>query len=366
MFVLIHLAYGGAEVQVVELAAALRRRGWDARIVALSPPSGLEARADAVGVPHEHLGMPLRSRSPRVVARLIRAVRRLRPDVLHSHTLPANLIARVARPFTGVPVMVTTAHSVHEGGRRRMAAYRLTDRLTDLTTNVSPQGVERYVRIGAVPAHRLRWVRNGVDLARFAPDEGRRAAVRAALGLPDDTFFWLAVGRHFEPKDYPNLFAATARLRRDRPWVLWVVGDGDALEAHRALVASAGQDDRVKLVGRRTDVDDLMKAADGYVLSSAWEGLPIVLLEAAASGLPIVSTDVGGTREIVAVPDGGALVPAKDPAALAAAMEALRSTPAAARAEMGRAGRARALARFGMDAVADEWIALYEGLLARR
>ncbi len=365
-FVIIGLGFGGAEVQVVELAGALKRRGWSPTIVAITPPLGLEKRADELGIPYCDLGLPLRSKSPLLVLRLVRTLRRLRPDLVHSHTLPPNFATRLARLFTRLPVVVTTAHSTIEGGRAKMAFYRLTDRLTDLTTNVSPQAVERFRQVHAAPAGRIRFVPNGIDVTRFAPDPARREAARRSLGAAPDEFLWLAVGRHCLPKDYPNLLAAVRALPDHGAWRLLVAGDGPLFDEHQALVSSLGLGDRVQLLGLRTDVRDLMNAADGYVMSSAWEGLPIVLLEAAASGLPVVATDVGGNREIVRAPEGGWLVPAKDPTALAAAMSAVQGMPTDARHRMGEVGRARVTGTFGMDAVVDQWEALYGELLAKR
>ncbi len=366
VFVLIGLGFGGAEVQVVELASVLKRRGWQPTLVALAPPEGLEVRARALGLEYLDLGLPLRSKSPRLVARLAREIRRLRPDVVHAHTLPANFVARLARPFSRVPVLVTSAHNIDEGGRARMWFYRLTDRLADLTTNVSPQAVERYVRIGAAPADRIVYVRNGIDVDRFAPDPARRARLREELGLAPDEFAWLAIGRHSPQKDYPNLLDAVAALRQREPWRVLVVGDGPLYQETSSGIRERGLSERVRLLGVRQDIPDLLRAADGFVLGSAWEGLPIVLLEAAASGLPIVATDVGGNREIVMDPAGGRLVPARDPRALAEAMASVAGRPAEERHAMGEVQRTRVTREFGMDAVAAQWISIYESLLATR
>ncbi|MEQ1566606.1 MAG: glycosyltransferase, partial [Myxococcota bacterium] len=355
LYVIIALGFGGAEVQVVELAAAMRRRGWDPLLVGLAKPLGLEGRARELGVAFTDLGFTEGSRDPRMIPRLVRVVRRFGPDVLHTHTLPANFVGRAARPLCRVPVMVTSAHNVFEGGRAKMAYYRATDRLTDLTTNVSPEAVERYVKIGAVPsADRIRYVPNGMDLDRFAPDPDVRARTRAELGLTDETFLWLAVGRHMEQKDYPNLLDALVGLR-DRPrWQVAIVGTGPLLDATVAGVRERRLEDRVRVLGLRTDVADLMKAADGYVMSSAWEGLPIVLLEAGASALPLVATDVGGNREVVT--DGaGHLVPPRDAPALARAMREVMDAPQDARRATGARARARVAGSFGMDAVSATW-----------
>lgn len=363
-FVVTHLAYGGAETQVVELAAEMVRRGWGVRVTSLMSADGLTDRLDALGVPWDALNVPRGRWSPRLVTGMLRILRAWRPDVLHTHTLPANFVGRVVKPLARVPVLVTSAHNHTEGGRARMLFYRLTDPVADLTTNCSEAAVERYIRIGASPAHRIRYVPNGIDTDRFAPDEARRAATRSALGLTPDTFAWLAVGRMEEQKDYPNLLAAAARALGPDDRLL-VVGDGVLRPEVERRLAAHGLGDRVRLLGIRTDIPDLMRAADAFVMGSAWEGLPITLLEASASALPIVATDVGGNDQIVR-PGQGFLPPARDAQALADAMRRLRALDPAERGRMGERARAHVADTFGMRAVADRWEAIYDELLAAR
>jgi glycosyltransferase involved in cell wall biosynthesis len=293
---------------------------------------------------------------------VVETYRRFRPDIVHSHTLPANFACRVARAVRPVPVLITSCHNLTEGGAARMAFYRVTDALADVTTNCSVSAVERYVRIGAVPPHRIRYVPNGIDTARFAPGGTVRGRVRAELRLDEDTFVWLAVGRMTEQKDWPNMLDAAARALRagDR---LLIAGTGELERTVRDGIAERGLGKRVAMLGVRTDVADLMRAADAFVLSSAWEGLPVVLLEASACALPIVATRVGGNEQVVRDGETGLLVPAGDPAGLAAAMDRMRERTVAERTAMGSAGRAHVETAYGLDAVMAQWEALYAEFL---
>ena len=356
LYVSTGLGRGGAETQVVALARTFRARGWDVRVVTLIPPAAFADELAAAGVPVVSLGMRRGRPTLGGLLAYVRLVRDWRPDVIHAHMVHANLLTRVLRPLAPAPVVISTAHSVDEGGRFRERLYRLTDPLADLTTNVSRAAVERYVAVGAAPAGRIRFVPNGVDLHRFQPDPERRARVREALGV--DGFLWLTVGRFEPPKDYPNLVSALAALG-DGPWSLAVAGDGPLRSETEALVAARDLTGHVRLLGPRTDVPDLLCAADGFVLASAWEGLPMVLLEAAATGLPIVCTDVGGNGEVVEDGVTGRLVPARDAAALGAAMAALMQTPRDARGAMGAAGAAHVRRAFDLERVADLWSSIY-------
>ncbi|HHO51517.1 MAG TPA: glycosyltransferase [Deltaproteobacteria bacterium] len=364
-YVLTHLAYGGAETQVVELCRHVAGLGWQVSVISLMPPSGLTERLDQLGVPWSHLGVDRGEHSPRIVTGLRRQLSRLAPTVIHSHTLPANFAARAVRPLLRRhPVLVTSAHNVWEGDWKRMLFYRLTDRVADLTTNCSIAAVERYVRIKAAPAHRIRYMPNGIDTDRFRPDPAIRNAKRGELGL-GDAFTWLAVGRMTEQKDWPNVLegARQALGAGDR---LLIVGDGELKGAVEQGIRDRGLEDRVQHLGTRTDIPELMCAADGYLMGSAWEGLPIVLLEASAAGLPIVATDVGGNDQLVRPGQTGWLVQPRDPEALAEGMSSLRELDPSVRARLGAAARDHVSERYSMAAIAARWVAIYEELLAKR
>jgi glycosyltransferase involved in cell wall biosynthesis len=353
------MGMGGADQQILILARAMRARGHDVRIVALAPlgPMGLEAQQEGMQVESLELRKSVTD-IPRIL-RLVRLVRAWRPDVLHSHMVHANVLAGAVRPLTRVPVLIATIHSINDGGPVHMAAYRLTSPQVDRFTIISQLAAERYVAIGAVPAQRLQVVPNAVDTDRFRRLPQARATLRRELGLGDE-FVWLAVGRFEEAKDYPTMIAAFAQLAAARPTSqLLLVGKGSLQENVEALLRANGLEQRVRFLGVRRDVPELMSAADGYVLSSAWEGMPVVLLEAAAVELPVVATQVGGVSEVVEDGTTGLLVPPGDPIALGRAMERVEALATEARAAMGAGGRALVQQRYDTDRVMEMWERLY-------
>ncbi len=367
--VLTSLGVGGAEKQALGVAERMAERGHAVTLVVLRPrlPEEWPTRLPVV-----HLDI---HRNPVSVAtgfwRGRQFLREFLPDVVHSHSFHANLLARLFAVGVARAVVVSTVHNVYEGGRMRMRAYRLTDGLSRRTVTVSEAAAERFIRLKAIPGHKCLVRPNGIDTGQLAPDEERRATTREAMEAGSG-FVWLSAGRVVPAKDFPNLLRAFQQARKDVPEAeLWIAGapadakvliSADGVVSHVFLMAGeSGSQEHVRWLGLRRDLPALLDAADGFVLGSAWEGMPLVLAEAMAMEKPVVATDVGGVRELVG--DRGMLVPARDPAALAEAMLATMRQSSEERAESGRVARERVVHQFSMDAAADWWEALYVRLL---
>lgn len=362
------LAYGGAETQLVQLALRMQMRGWMVRVITLIPPQAqaYERQLQMAGIRVDTLGMTRKVPDLRALFRLAHMLRREPPHILHAHMFHANLLLRLVRLITPVCVLICTAHSTYESPDGvtdlrevtwREWAYRLTDFLCNITTHISQTGRERYVRVKAVPPKKIRVIPNGVDTDRFRPDAQSRFEMRSELGL-HDRFVWLAVGRFNHAKDYPNLLRAFARLSQESAFLL-IAGQGPLKSSMESLTHDLGIAQKVRFLGLRQDIPCLMNAADAYVMSSFYEGLPMVLLEASASGLPVVATDVGGNRELVLNEQTGYLVPPRDPESLSVAMQRLMALSPEERGQLGVRGRERVLALYSLDSVVNQWEHLY-------
>lgn len=359
------LDYGGAEKQVVDLAIQLKVRGWDPRVISMLPPRAYLQELHDADIPTRHLNMQSGIPDPRAVFRLVQIIREFDPQLIHSHLVHANLLARLVRPFVQVPVLVCTIHSTREIGRWREWAYRLTDSFCDLTTQVSQIGLERYVQRKIVPRHKICFVPNGVDTVRFQPNLEKREQLRQELEI-GDSFAWLAVGRFEKAKDYPNMLQAFVKvLSHHGDAYLLIAGQGSLKEKVQCLAKEHGIEQNVLFLGVRRDIPALMNAVDGYLMSSAWEGMPMVLLEAGASGLPVVATDVGGNRELIVDGRNGFLAPPEDPDALAQAMLRLMGFGLERRRNMGANGRRHIESNYSIDYIVDLWETLYNKLLTK-
>ncbi|HYF38301.1 MAG TPA: glycosyltransferase [Gemmatimonadales bacterium] len=361
------MGMGGADKLLLTAARAMQGHGHAVRIVSLTPlgPMGQEARS--LGIPTDSLEMRRGVPDVRALFRLARMAREWCPDVVHSHMVHANLMARALRLLVRVPVLVSTIHNIYEGGALLMAGYRLTNGLVDHITIVSEAAAERFVNERIVPRELLTVVPNGVDTDLFAQiPAGSREALRAEWGVGNE-FVWLAVGRFEIAKDYPNMLRAFARVRESMSGArLMLVGRGSLQNETQQLVTELGLESSVRFLGVQSQIPAIMNAADGFVLSSAWEGMPMVLLEAAAAGLPIVATQVGGNHEVVREGESGYLVPPRDADALAAAMQRLMRLSESERRAMGARGREYVRTHYGLHRVADRWEGLYQEVLGRK
>jgi len=355
------LGMGGAERQALMLAERMARRGHAVTLLALLPPAAEEwptiletARLNMGKTPWSVAAAMARGR---------RALGEFRPDILHSHCFHSNLAARAMKLLHPGLKVVSTVHNVYEGGRLRMLAYKLSDGLSRRTAFVCEAGARCYAELGTVSARKSIVIPNGIDTVEFAPDSVRRGQMRTTINACG-RFIWLAAGRVAKAKDYPNLINAFARVYAQRAESeLWIAGEGAEAAGRelQALASEVGVSGRLRWLGLRRDVPALLDAADGFVLASAWEGMPLALGEAMAMGKPVVATDVGGVLELVG--DAGLIVPAKEPEVLARAMLDVMDHAPEEHEVMGRAARARIEARFTIDASLRAWEKLYGEVL---
>jgi glycosyltransferase involved in cell wall biosynthesis len=360
-YMLTSLGFGGAERQVVALAERMAARGHEVLLIVLQRHAehvwSTNVRVAYLDIDKSFTG---------VVSGLVRGRHVLldfRPDLVHSHTFPANIAGRLLRASGASPRTLSTIHNVYEGGSHRTFAYRITDRQSIHTTAVSRAVAARCIETGAVTRSKCSVLTNGIDTVVFASDAERRDAMRWERNAGSN-FIWLAAGRITAAKDYPNLLRAFARVYAAIPQSrLWIAGEGSNREEERArkLVIEVGLSDHVDWLGLRDDMPAVFDGADAFVLSSAWEGMPLVVGEAMAMEKPVVATDVGGVREMIG--DAEMIIPPRNAEQLAQAMLRLMRTSLDERAAMVKAARQRICSCFAFEAKADEWEKLYSRLL---
>ena len=334
-------------------------------VIGVCADGPLLAPIRAEGLRVESLPMA-RSLSPaaqwRAFRALIRLIRAERPDIVHAHMPIAGFLARVAARLCRVPLIAYTGHGFlfNQPGPpwRRLISLLMewsAGQLTDVYTTVSTEEAADARRLHIHP--RAVGIGNGRDPARFAPNPAARARIRATLGCADDQPVILIVSRLVRHKGYPELLAAMADIPGAE---LWVAGDrlpsdhGPDLEP---LFAAANLGPRLRRLGYRPDIADILAAADIFVLPSHFEGLPMSVIEAMLTALPVVATDIRGPREQITTGETGLLVPPAQVAPLAAALRQLVADPSL-RTRLGAAARRHAVATYDESIVLSRTLAL--------
>lgn len=358
---------GGGERHVADLMRLLPARGVEVGLVA--PAGGdLSMLSAQCGIPFHHAeiagGFSLPARS-----QLRAALKTFKPDAVHAHGSRAAFHARLADSEAASRV-VYTLHGIHagQGGSASrssavLAAERFLRARTARFVTVCESDARKGARLGVTRPGDTVTVYNGVGAGR--PDSVAARAFRTEIGVDERTPLVLSVGRFAEPKDQRTLLAAWRDVMCVLPGaVLALVGSGPLEHELRAAAISLGLGDSVRFVVPRPDLRPAYSAADAFAMSSLWEGLPYVVLEAMAHGLPVASTNVDGIPEAVEDGVSGLLVPPRAPAALADAILRLLGDPAM-RACMGEAGQRIVRERFGLERMVDELVAVYRDVAGR-
>ena len=386
--IITRLNIGGPSIQAVRLTTALQPYGFEGTLLhgRLGDGEGDMSYLIPQGADTRYIPTLCRPLSPlddlRTLIRLFREFRAVQPAIIHTHMAKAGLLGRLAalayNVSRGSASRARVVHTYHghvlDGYFSRVmsavfinierALAPISDRIVAISPAIREELLRTY-RIGRAAQYRV--VPLGFDLAPFAAvDASARAAARQALDLPAGAKVIATVGRLTAIKQH-RLFLDTVKLvLASHPDAIAVIaGDGELKDELTRYAASIGIADRVRMIGWRRDLPVIYAATDVFLLTSRNEGTPVALIEAMASGVPGVSTEVGGVKDVIGGSDTGRTAPFGDAAGLARAVSELLSS-AALRQEIGARARARVLAHYDINRLVGDIAALYRELLAER
>lgn len=359
------LRLGGAERCLVGLAAGLDRQRFSPVVYAIEPPPPIEQTSclpalKAADVEVHFLGARRNWEVLRVVRDMTRLLAAQQPRIVQTFLFHANIAGRIAARRAGLPLVLSGIRVAEPHRRWRLWADRLTDRLVDRHVCVS-RSVAQFAQSQArLPPGKLVVIPNGVDLRRYpAP----RRADLGSLGVAPGRRVVSCVGRLDRQKGLAWLIrSAPAWLDRLPEIDLLLVGAGPLRRKLERLCRQCGVSERVHFAGWRGDVPEILAASDLLVLPSAWEGMPNAVLEAMASGLPVVASDVEGVRELLGPASDSQTVRYGDSKALAEKVIALMEDTRKA-AERGKENRRRAEEKFSLGGMVTAYEQLWESLL---
>lgn len=339
---------------MLDLARSLRRRGHRITVLSLAHGGALMQLFREIPIISIERRGGLDGKLPWQLTRLFRE---LRLDVVHTHNPAALTYAAPAARWAGVPRLIHTKHGANPPrSRADLLVRRALVRMCDAYVAVSKPTADVARRLDRAPERLVRVIPNGVDALRYAHDPAQRLAIRNRLGISEDALIIGTVGRLAPEKNQKLLIEAALPLLGPGAHLV-IVGDGPEREALEKAIPDSVRS-FVHLVGARDDIPALLSAFDLFVLSSRTEGLPLVVPEAMAVGLPVIATNVGGLSTVVRQHQTGLLVPSGDKCSLSAAIEMLLHDDERRR-ELGREAAIDASRRFGLERVVDAYEALY-------
>ena len=362
-------------------------------VIGVSAPGPFTEELESWGIEHRALKHATRSMAPHrdagAMFELYKLFRELKPAIVHTHNPKPGLYGRIAARSARVPAVVNTVHGLYALPEdklvKRSVVYsleRLASMCSDAELVQNPEDIATLLKIG-VPSKKIRLLGNGVDLTRFRPrdadapnplqekqqekqQEKLREKLRGDLGVGASTVLCGVVGRLVWEKGYREVFAVAEALKKrgvDAAFI--VIGPEDPEKSDgvdKPAIADA-EANGVRFLGMRSDVEDLYSAMDLYILASYREGFPRSAMEAAASGLPIIATDIRGCRQVVEHGATGLLVPPRDSHALTSAVLEIIQDPTK-RGDMGRRAATKATSEFDQQRVMDITLETYERLLS--
>lgn len=353
LYIITGLGLGGAETITTSIAHLVKTRGHDVAIVSLT---GQQEVSVPPQIPVYNMYM---KKNPLGLLKTLLQVKRIvhtfKPDVVHAHMFHAVIFARLLKIIsTEHNKIISTEHTNSLGTKIRMTIYRLTDFLSDVNTNVSLEATNYFIEQKAFSKEKSITVYNGIDLTRFRKNN-LGTEIRSKYELTCDDFVYINVARLMPAKDHYNLLKAFSLVSVPSKKLL-LVGKGELEEKIKNYVLDLGIQDSVFFCGTHSNIEDYYNAADCFVLSSEWEGFGLVLAEAMSCELPVISTDCGGTAEVVQ--DKKYLVKIKDPVELEKKMEQVALLSVEDRELLGQNNRKK-VQKFDLKQIIDTWIEIY-------
>lgn len=371
VFLIDSLGWGGAERLLLQYLPHLRSQGFDPVVCSMHERSGnpVAEEIGRLGIPVETVPVE-RLRDVTALPRLVRYLRGRGADVVHTQLEFADGLGTVAARIARIPAL-STLHTMSEPRRwtRGWWRNRLGDlalgRLASAIVAVSDEARRHYEVHRPYPRGKLVTLRNGIDLARFEDAAGEGPQVRRELGIAPDARVVATVAVLRPDKGIQHMVAALPAIAEGAPEAVYlVVGDGEHRAALEGAAARGGVADRIVFAGSRTDVPRVLAACDVFVLPTLLDALPTVLAEAAAAGVPIVASRIGGVPEMCLDGRNGLLVDPGDEAGLAAAVLRMLREPDLAE-RMGAQGREVARERYDIRTQAARLCDLYRSAMAR-
>jgi glycosyltransferase involved in cell wall biosynthesis len=367
IYLITDLQIGGAQKELCTILPHLNREKFDPLVVCLFGGNGFIAdNIKKSGTPV----FDLRMRNKLdifAIFRLYRLFKDENPAILHSSLFHASIVARVVGKFAQVPIIITWRHNITHGNNFREWINKTTTNLDDCLVAVSKAVKEKEIQSTGVKNLNVVVIYNGINTHAYKKLKStERRRIRNRWGIPEDAYLIGSIGRLHPSKGFDTLLQSFKKIRSKIPnsWLI-IVGEGEIRKNLEETARKLEIFDFTVFTGTITNIPEILGILDVFVLASRWEGLPIVILEAMASRLPVIATSVGGIQEIITNNETGLLIKPEDPDAIVEMVFRIYNDIVIA-TSLGKAGRAKILSKFNVIPITDQFQKLYSELLSNR
>lgn len=355
LYVITQLGIGGAENVLVSMANKMNANAHQVEVVSLLNIKKQNFDNNIKVYILDFKNKPLSS-----FIQLSKIISNYKPDVVHSHCIHANVITRFVRLLTPIKKLVSTAHSASEAKGLIMTAFKYTNFLSNVITNVSSDAVLSYEKNGYISKNIMKVCFNIIDIEKYNFSRVKREKYRQIFNIKTEELVLISIGTMKEDKDYPNLIKAVSLVSKSttKPFKVFIVGAGELYLDIVKLSKNEKVFEKIIFLGERSDVKDLLSMSDIFILSSKNEGLPTVLIEAAMAKNTIIATNCGGVNDIL--PKNKNIVPIKNHIALAEMIVNKMNENEDKRTEESEEVYFHVYEKFNSDKIYNDWISLYK------
>ncbi|WP_272680161.1 glycosyltransferase [Providencia sp. PROV032] len=356
LLVITGLGMGGAEKIVSSLADDYKKKHNSVTIVSLTSPILVVPKSQEIDI----INLNIRGVVSfiKAIFTLKKIIKKIRPDVVHSHMFHAIIISRICRLLVKIPKLISSAHNTVDGSLIRSMLYRVTDFLSEVTTNVSQDAVNSFIKSHAANKNKIICIDNGIDITKFKKLD--KSVFPSEFYNANNKLIILSIGSLTKQKDYPNLFNALALFKQEygSNFIQLIVGSGPLEQSLIQLSTQLGLQENIIFLGLRHDIPELLSLCDLFILPSAWEGFGLVIAEAMACEAIVIGTDCGGVKDVVG--QYGFIVPPHDPNLLKSAIFSSLNLSPEEKNSMQKNARLHIIHKYSLTRMANEYLELYQ------